>query len=141
MAANGRIWRLYESRSWWTFRSICRTLWNTRTAINSRPFASITSLKYTEDKVVVTDNGSVIVCWHPENTVPYELTRPLPEVQEEDSTVLRVAKDVALNRIMKRKTDEQVRQELMKITHTTKHRWFPKSEKYKREKHHDREYL
>ena len=41
---------------------------------------------YREEKVVVNEDGSVIVCWHPEPKFPYELTQPVPrEIQTEQT--------------------------------------------------------
>ena len=33
---------------------------------------------YREEKVVLNEDGSIIVCWHPEPKFPYELTQPIP---------------------------------------------------------------
>ena len=33
---------------------------------------------YREERVVTNEDGSVIVCWHPEPKFPYEFTQPIP---------------------------------------------------------------
>jgi len=33
---------------------------------------------YREERIVTNQDGSVIVCWHPEPKFPYELTQPIP---------------------------------------------------------------
>jgi hypothetical protein len=33
---------------------------------------------YRQERVVLNEDGSVIVCWHPEPKFPFELTRPVP---------------------------------------------------------------
>lgn len=81
-----------------------------------------------EHKIVCTDDGSTIVAWHPQADFPYDCTKPLPEEKiEENSSVLKVKLTPQVMEIFNKKTPEQARQELMNITLTTKHRWFPKS--------------
>ena len=36
------------------------------------------SVPYREEKIVTNEDGSIIVCWHPEPKFPYELTQPIP---------------------------------------------------------------
>ena len=33
---------------------------------------------YREEKIVVTEDGCVIACWHPPPKFPYEMSRPIP---------------------------------------------------------------
>ncbi|XP_067012206.1 large ribosomal subunit protein mL42 [Anabrus simplex] len=109
--------------------------------ISKQPRALFAS-KNSEEYVVMSDDGSTIVCWHPEPTFPYECSRPLPDVAQEQFSVLNVPYKSGVSSVMKKKSDEAVRQELMKITHTTKHRWFPRSrDKYFKKIPVDREYL
>lgn len=87
------------------------------------------------EAVAVTKNGRTIVAWHPDTPFPYEKTQPLPkftEVQTSD-----VIKESALKTAMQafgRKHPEVARQELMKLTHTTKNRWFPRARDKKAKK-------
>ncbi|KAJ8950157.1 hypothetical protein NQ314_008010 [Rhamnusium bicolor] len=81
-----------------------------------------------EHKIVVTKDGTTIVAWHPKSDFPYECTKPLPEENiEENSSVLKTQLTPEVMEIFNKKTPEQARQELMNITHTTKHRWFPRA--------------
>lgn len=78
--------------------------------------------------VVVTDDGSTFVSWHPKQDFPYECTRPLPEtLQQQETSVLKTKLTPELLEVLRKKTPDQARQELMSITHTTKHRWFPRA--------------
>ncbi|XP_023301602.2 39S ribosomal protein L42, mitochondrial [Lucilia cuprina] len=80
------------------------------------------------EAVAVSTNGKTIVAWHPEPDFPYECTKPLPVASETQSASL--IKDEAIGSAMsafKEKRPEVAREELMRLTHTTKHRWFPRS--------------
>jgi large subunit ribosomal protein L42 len=93
------------------------------------------------EQITVTDDGSVIVCWHPEPHFPYECSRPLPEDQDTHST-LKIQSLEEVRSVFKEKKQEFVRQELMSLTYTTKHRWFPRGrDKYAKKTPPDREYL
>lgn len=95
------------------------------------------------DKITLTKNGKCFVAWHPEPKIDYEFTRPIPKIADQESSSL--LKDTAMKSAMtafKTKHPEVARQELMKITHTTKHRWFPRSRDKKAKKTPmDREFL
>ncbi|KAL7733806.1 hypothetical protein ACLKA6_011529 [Drosophila palustris] len=87
------------------------------------------------DSIAVTKNGKTIVAWHPDAPFPYEHTKPLPQFVEKHSS--EVVKETALQSAMsafKNKHPEVARQELMKLTHTTKHRWFPRARDKKAKK-------
>ncbi|XP_046384634.1 39S ribosomal protein L42, mitochondrial [Ischnura elegans] len=80
-------------------------------------------------KVGETDNGSYFVVWHPEKKIPYEYTRPLPTSEKVESNAgspLKLDSEEAYS-VFKQKTPEVIREELMEITSTTKHRWFPRA--------------
>ncbi|KAG8226299.1 hypothetical protein J437_LFUL002738 [Ladona fulva] len=96
--------------------------------------------------VAETDDGTCFVCWHPERKFPYKYTRPLPQPTEKSAELtnspLKSKEASDVYQVFKEKTPEAVREELMKITHTTKHRWFPRSrDKYAKKTPRDREYL
>lgn len=92
--------------------------------------------------VALTEDESTFVVWHPKEDFPYECTRPLPEAIPESDSVLKTQLTDELMNVFKKKTPEQSRQELMNITHTTKHRWFPRARDKKAKKTPmDREYL
>lgn len=96
-----------------------------------------------QQKIVITSDGSTLVAWHPKQDFPYECTRPLPEqAMEEAASVLKTKLTPELLSIFNKKTPEQARAELMSITHTTKHRWFPIARRKRiRQTTPDREYL
>uniref|UniRef100_A0A1A9UJ00 Large ribosomal subunit protein mL42 n=1 Tax=Glossina austeni TaxID=7395 RepID=A0A1A9UJ00_GLOAU len=107
---------------------------------------SATSLKSVIDKnvlggrnlveaVAITKNGKTAVAWHPDPSYPYEYTKPLPNFIEEDAS--RIIKEESLRTAMsafKEKRPEVAREELMRLTHTTKHRWFPRARDKKAKK-------
>jgi large subunit ribosomal protein L42 len=100
------------------------------------------SVKFPQHRIVLTDDESTFVAWHPKQDYPYEFTQPLPEQKVEDTSVLKTQLTPELRSIFNKKTPEQARQELMNITHTTKHRWFPRArDKRAKKTPMDREYL
>lgn len=87
------------------------------------------------DGVAVTSGGKTIVAWHPDPVFPYECSKPLPTAIETQSATL--VKDESIRTAMsafKEKRPEVAREELMRLTHTTKHRWFPRSRDKKAKK-------
>ena len=34
--------------------------------------------RYREERIVTTEDGTVIACWHPQPKFPYEMSRPMP---------------------------------------------------------------
>ncbi|XP_067634452.1 large ribosomal subunit protein mL42 [Eurosta solidaginis] len=80
------------------------------------------------EKIAVTNDGDLIVAWHPNTPFPYECSKPIPKAVDTQTGML--IKEAALRNAMsafKDKKPEIARQELMKLTHTTKHRWFPRA--------------
>lgn len=47
---------------------------------NIQAFSSrgIRNAAYRQERIVTNEDGSIIVCWHPEPKFPYELTQPVP---------------------------------------------------------------
>lgn len=98
----------------------------------------------TTAKIAVTSDESTYVVWHPKQDFPYECTKPLPEVEatEAENTVLKTSYTPEIQAVFNKKSPEIARQELMNITYTTKHRWFPRARDKKAKKTPmDREYL
>lgn len=95
------------------------------------------------NKIVLTDDESTYIAWHPKQDFPYECSRPLPEPDViENKTVLKTQVTPELMSVLGKKSPDQARLELMNITHTTKHRWFPRARDRKAKKTPmDREYL
>jgi len=109
-----------------------------------RFFSAAARSKNERAAIVVTDDASTIVCYHPDTDFPYEYTKPLPEDKVSDNSVLRVQNKDYVHEVFSRPNSDLVQQELMKMTYTTKHRWVP-PKKWKRRFAHpkikDREYL
>lgn len=106
--------------------------------------ATVATRSKSNHAIVVTDDASTIVCYHPESSFPYECTKPLPVNKVLDNSVLRVQNKESIHEVFSKPNSELVQQELMKMTYTTKHRWVP-PKKWKRRFAHpklvDREYL
>ncbi|XP_029155935.1 39S ribosomal protein L42, mitochondrial isoform X2 [Nylanderia fulva] len=92
------------------------------------------------EAVIFTEDDRMVVCWHPEKQFPYECSLPLPE-EKPDTSALRVGdKDIA--DVFRKTKPLQLVHELAKITHTTKHKWFPRSrDKRAKKTEPDRPYL
>ncbi|KAK9871638.1 hypothetical protein WA026_013018 [Henosepilachna vigintioctopunctata] len=103
---------------------------------------SSTKCSIAQNRVILTNDETTFVAWHPIEDFPYEYTKPLPEDTVTNTSVLKTQMTPEVMEIFNKKTPEQARLELMNITHTTKHRWFPRSrDKRKRKLPIDREYL
>lgn len=80
------------------------------------------------EKIALTDDQKTFVAWHPTKEFPYEFTRPIPVCEERDrSAVIKESAMKTASDALQRKHPEIARQELQKITFTTKHRWFPRA--------------
>lgn len=87
------------------------------------------------DKIALTDDRKTFVAWHPSTEFPYEFSRPIPAYEERNRSA--VIKESAMDTAMaafNTKHPEIARQELQRITFTTKHRWFPRSRDKKAKK-------
>ena len=97
---------------------------------NFKYFSSKTAIggQSTVESVVLSDDGRTFVAWHPEPEFPYEFSKPIPTATEINNKSL--LKEKVLSSAMeafKSKHPEIARQELMSVTYTTKHRWFPRA--------------
>lgn len=94
------------------------------------------------NKVVTTNDNSTFIAWHPTTDHPYEFSKPLPPPAIPTSSLL---KDEAIERSMQaftNKRPEIARQELERLTYTSKHTWKPRQRDYKaKNTKPDREYL
>ncbi|CAH1397811.1 unnamed protein product [Nezara viridula] len=86
-----------------------------------------------DDPIVVTDDGSTIVCWHPEKMYPYEFTKPMPE-NISHPRILKTSKEEAMKLVSKKPTDMEIARECASLTNTTFHRWLPRSRDKKAKK-------
>ena len=91
---------------------------------------------YREERVVVTKDGAVICCWHPQPKFPYEYSRPIPRADiAETSSLLKVQVTEDMKELYHHKPERFHRRDLMKLTWTTKHRWFPTRKRQEKEIH------
>jgi len=116
---------------------------NTEKLLVSSGQRQISTANGREEAVVVTDDGSTIVCWHPEPKIPYHLTKPLPDVVEETDSVLKVQYNKEMKQLFRREHPFFVNKELRELTFTTKHPWYPRPGKRfaKKNPPRDREYM
>ncbi|KAK3857479.1 hypothetical protein Pcinc_036270 [Petrolisthes cinctipes] len=97
-----------------------------------------------EDAVVLTKDGSTIVCWHPEPLIPYQCTMPLPEAPPESDTILKVQDKQEMKQLFNKTQHPYfINKALRELTYTTKHVWFPRPDKryFKKGVRKSREYL
>merc|ERR1712083_386804 len=81
---------------------------------------------YREERIVANEDGSVIVFWHPEPKFPYEYTQPIPRnIPTEQTMQVQAVQD--MKELYHHKPERLARRDLMRITWTSKHRWFGKS--------------
>jgi len=84
--------------------------------------------QYREEQVVVTNDGTVVACWHPAPQFPRALTRPIPRSQLQTDTPaspLKVQVTEEMKELYHHKPERFQRRDLMRLTWSTKHRWFP----------------
>ena len=107
---------------------ICRGLSTTTSLATRRPTASPTP-GYREERIAVTEDGTVIACWHPPPRFPYEMSRELPVQETASSSPLKVNVTEDMKELYHHKHERFARRDLMRITWTTKHKWFPSKRK------------
>lgn len=94
-------------------------------------------------KVTPALGNKLFVAWHPEPKFPYEFSKPIENIPVKSGPSL-VRDELVLTGVsqLKAKHPDMVREELSKVTFTTKHRWFPRARDKKAKKTPmDREYL
>lgn len=75
-----------------------------------------------------TKDQTAFLAWHPKKEIPYEFTRPLPtKVEQKSQSVLKQQAIESAEVAWRLKRPEFSRDELSRLTFTTKHRWFPRS--------------
>ncbi|KAL8221685.1 UNVERIFIED_CONTAM: 39S ribosomal protein L42, mitochondrial [Gekko kuhli] len=78
-------------------------------------------------ELAVTSDGKTVVCYHPSVDIPYEHTRPIPQLDPVDfkeETHDQVLKSKLDMKDLKNKQGPTI-EELSKMFYTTKHRWYP----------------
>eukprot|EP00092_Neocalanus_flemingeri_P024952 GFUD01027062.1.p1 GENE.GFUD01027062.1~~GFUD01027062.1.p1 ORF type:complete len:135 (-),score=23.81 GFUD01027062.1:67-471(-) len=89
---------------------------------------------YRDERVVVTSDGTVICCWHPQPKFPYELSKPIPRSEMSGTpSPLKVQMTEDMKELYHHKPERFHRRDLMKATWTTKHRWFPNKKLMRKE--------
>ena len=93
-----------------------------------RGLRSKSASSYRDERVVLNEDGSMFICWHPEPKFPYELTRPVPKqaAGTETDSKLKIQAVEDMKELYHHKPERLQRRDLMRLTWTTKHRWFPK---------------
>lgn len=93
--------------------------------------------------VTRTDDKTTFVAWHPDVEFPYEFSKPIPrkEIQNSSAVIEESAMRVA-QKAFKTAHPEVARQELQRLTFTTKHKWYPRARDRRSKKtESDRPYL
>ena len=80
---------------------------------------------YREERIAVTEDGAVLACWHPPPNFPYEMSRALPVEEKATSSPLKVTVTEDMKELYHHKHERFARRDLMRITWTSKHKWFP----------------
>lgn len=93
--------------------------------------------------VTTTNDKSTFVAWHPNVEFPYEFSKPIPKVVEPSSSaVIEESAMRVAHKAFKTSHPEVARQELQRLTFTTKHKWYPRARDRKAKKTDmDRPYL
>uniref|UniRef100_A0A8D0BWK5 Large ribosomal subunit protein mL42 n=1 Tax=Salvator merianae TaxID=96440 RepID=A0A8D0BWK5_SALMN len=87
-------------------------------------------------ELALTSDGKTIVCYHPSVDIPYEHTRPIPQIdpvsyrEETHDQILKSRLEVSK---FKGRTGPTI-EELSKMFYTTKHRWYPVGQYHTRRK-------
>merc|ERR1740128_164609 len=97
-----------------------------RTLSTSSPVtARRPSKPYREERVVMTNDGTVIACWHPQPKFPYELSQPISRSETVAiPSPLKVQVTEDMKELYHHKHERFHRRDLMRLTGTTKHKWF-----------------
>lgn len=95
--------------------------------IRAIPIRTKNLLSRNYNKIVITDDGSTIVALHKEKEFPYEFSKPLPDIIQDDKSVLKMTDHNEVKRVFKEMKPEIARKQLASLTLTTTHRWFPRA--------------
>ncbi|XP_014678414.1 PREDICTED: 39S ribosomal protein L42, mitochondrial-like [Priapulus caudatus] len=113
-------------------RNIFNSLQKT-SSVQSRSCSSVSSRDtLNEDRIVLTDDGSTIVCYHPAKEFPYEHTRPLSRNEDElraGESVLNVQHLEEYRRRYEVTRQGPTRTELVSMFNNARHLWFPNNKK------------
>uniref|UniRef100_A0ACB8FNT8 Uncharacterized protein n=1 Tax=Sphaerodactylus townsendi TaxID=933632 RepID=A0ACB8FNT8_9SAUR len=91
---------------------------------------------FSKVELAVTSDGKTIVCYHPSVDIPYEHTRPIPQLDPVDfkaETHDQVLKSKLEVEELNNKQGPTI-EELSRMFYTTKHRWYPVGQYHTRRK-------
>ncbi|XP_034259730.1 large ribosomal subunit protein mL42 isoform X1 [Pantherophis guttatus] len=86
-------------------------------------------------ELAMTSDGKTIVCYHPSVDIPYEHTKPIPQL--DPVTYKEETHEQVLKSKLEEKEDykdEPTIEALSKMFYTTKHRWYPVGQYHTRRK-------
>jgi hypothetical protein len=69
---------------------------------------------------------NMFVCWHPEVPFPYEMTKPIDMSAPVSDSHLKVQSILPVKEAFRKKHEKLMIQELVKLTYSTKHRFYGK---------------
>jgi len=76
---------------------------------------------------------NMYVCWHPEVPFPYEMTKPIDMNAPVTDSYLKIQSLMPVKEAFRKKHHKLTIQELVKLTYSTKHRFYGKFGKQKRD--------
>lgn len=122
---------------------ICRNFATKSLNFKTYPVENAVKNRSTVQAIALTKDETCFVAWHPKPEFPYEFTKPIPKSEQAQSaSILKEKSLTTAYSAFKNKHPEIARQELSRMTFTTKHRWFPRSRDKKAKKTPmDREFL
>merc|ERR1711915_280392 len=89
-------------------------------------FNSEKSNNYRDEGICLNTTEDIICCWHPPPKFPYELSQPISRSSNlVTDSKLNVQHVQEMQDMYNFKHERFQRRELMRLTWTTKHRWFP----------------
>uniref|UniRef100_A0A670IVR2 Large ribosomal subunit protein mL42 n=1 Tax=Podarcis muralis TaxID=64176 RepID=A0A670IVR2_PODMU len=110
----------------WVFSIVLPTdFLNINEGLYPCPMSSLSFFSKVE--LAVTSDGKTIVCYHPSVDIPYEHTRPIPQLDPLDyreETHDQMLKSRLDGKNFKNQQGPMI-EELSKMFYTTKHRWYP----------------
>jgi large subunit ribosomal protein L42 len=84
-------------------------------------------------QISVSNDGKTIVCWHPEQSFPYEHTKPLPKLETKyktEDSVLKIQHREETDKVLHLK--DYTVEELMQMTYTTRKNWDYSQDRFKK---------
>nr|ALS04959.1 mitochondrial 28S ribosomal protein L42 [Pseudodiaptomus poplesia] len=110
--------------------SLCSVLirgpsWGRLLATSANHMSQSKSPPFREEGITTSKGGDIICCWHPEPKYPYELSKPISRNDVKVNGTLKSHLLDDTSDLYHYTAERLQRRELMRLTWTTKHRWFP----------------